>query len=101
MAKRKVTAIRRDGNDPDRRIDLLQGDDWGPHHIDTVISHIQTGEHTYHVDALFWEAPLEVLPAKSGRLYVRTAPDGLYDDNLYALPEISGRIRAATILGLD
>ncbi len=90
MSKRLVTHIRRDGADADRRIDMLSGPGWGPLSIDTVISDINAGRHTYFVTAhSFYDAEIEVLRhPTSGRYLLRTKPDGLYDNNLYALPEI-------------
>jgi Protein of unknown function (DUF3892) len=89
MAHREVTAIQRDTGDIDRRIDLLQGPDWGPLHIDDVVLDLRNGTHTYYVTDLLWEIPLEAIYlSTSGRWYVRTVPNGERDDNLYALPEI-------------
>ena len=85
MADYQVTCIRRDGADPDRRIDCLGGPQFGPADIDQVISAIDQGHR-------FWVAGnpsawLEKKLSSRGRWYVRTVPDGLYDNNLYALRE--------------
>ncbi len=86
-----VTNIRRDRGDLDRRIDMLQGPWFGPSHIDVVIADIQRlGGNSYYVQGTGFTdiAYLEVQRASSGRLYLRTVPDGLKDNNLYSLPEI-------------
>lgn len=90
MTSLLVTHIRSDGSDADRRIDYLQGPWFGPSHIDTVINDILSGPNDYHVATLGGiTAPLEVLRhPRSGRLYLRTVPDGVWDNNLYSLPEI-------------
>ena len=86
MGDYRVTHIRRDGSDPDRRIDLLKGPEFGPSDVDQVVSWMAAGHR-------FWVAgqPSAWLEAKvsvRGRPYVRTVPDGKYDNNLYSLPEV-------------
>lgn len=102
MADFEVSRIRRDRGDMDRRIDMLAGPHFGPAHIDDVIADILSGANTYHVIAGFWPAVLEVLPhPQSGRLFLRTVPDGLYDNNLHTLPEIGEPIPRVRRLGRD
>lgn len=102
MAHLEVTHIDRDGSDPDRRIDRFAGPGWGPKVQDEVIRDILSGRHTYFVIALLWEARLEVKKhPDSGRMFVQTFPDGLYDNNLYELPEIAQSHQAARRLGPD
>jgi len=86
-----VTHIRRDRGDLDRRIDMLKGPSFGPSLIDTVILDILVGHNQYYVTTgarLLDVAYLEVKTSSAGRQYLRTIPDGLFDNNLYALPEI-------------
>lgn len=98
MAEREVTHIERDGPDTDRRIDLFEGPDWGPRHVDDVVLDIQSGEHSYFVRGLFSNVPLEAMyPSTAGRWYVRTVPNGMYDDNLHELPEIGAPRRLGTL----
>lgn len=88
MADYQVACIRRDGNDTDRRIDALGGPNWNTASIDDVIHWIENG-HSFHVNTGgLAKAYLEVkVHPTSRRKYVRTIPDGLYDNNLYSLPE--------------
>lgn len=103
MADLEITHIRRDGADLDRRIDMLAGPSFPPTPIDDVIANIQTGVHTYFVAAHhLWTAPIEVIRhPKTQRLFLRTVPNGRYDDNLYSLPEISEWTPRARRLGED
>jgi len=81
----QVTCIRRDGSDPDRRIDALGGPDFATSPIDDVINWIDNG-HAFFVQVGNDRAYLEVLThPRSRRRYLRTVPDGLYDNNLYSL----------------
>ena len=85
MGTYQVTHIRRDSSDPDRRIDALRGPEFDVSSIDQVISWIDAGHK-------FWvggnpSAWLETKVSTAGRRYLRTVPDGLYDNNLYSLPE--------------
>lgn len=70
-------------------IDALGGPNWKTSSIDDVIRWIEDHGHTFHVSAGgFARAYLEVkVHPSSGRKYLRTIPDGHYDNNLYALPE--------------
>jgi len=86
-----VSHIRRDRGDIDRRIDMLKGPWFGPSLIDAVIRDILSGINRYYVSGatLLTPAYLEVKKHPlSGRLYLRTIPDGRWDNNLYSLPEI-------------
>lgn len=86
-----VTHIRRDRGDLDRRIDMLKGPWFGPSHIDTVIADIESGKNRYYVNVgptLANNAYLEIKTSSAWRKYLRTIPDGRFDNNLYALPEI-------------
>jgi hypothetical protein len=87
-----VTHIRRDRGDLDRRIDMLQGPWFGPSLIDDVINDmLRPGGNQYYVQSGTTPmdiAYLEVMRSSAGRLFLRTIPDGLFDNNLYSLPEI-------------
>lgn len=97
-----VTAIRRDGADLDRRIDWLEGPSFcAP--IDDVIFRIFVHGDAFYVPlgpAL--SDPVAYLEVKehwqSGRQFLQTVPDGLFDNNLYSLPEIAVRRLGATLL---
>lgn len=87
MAEYQVTCIRRDGADQDRRIDRLGGPNWNDT-IDNVIRFIETNAHSFFVSIGQGRAYLEVkVHPVSRRKYLRTIPDGRWDNNLYALPE--------------
>lgn len=84
MGDFQVTHIRPDGPDSDRRIDLLKGVGFGPASVDQLVQWMAEGHR-------FWvngnpSAWLESKVSIAGRAYVRTVPDGLHDNNLYALP---------------
>lgn len=86
MGDYQVTHIRRDGSDPDRRIDLFKGPEFGPSSVDQIVAWMNSGHR-------FWvngnpSAWLEHKISTRGRPYVRTVPDGMYDNNLYLLPNI-------------
>ena len=84
MTDFQVTHIRRDGADPDRRIDYFKGPNFGLSTVDQVVASMKAGHR-------FWvggqpSAWLESKVSSAGRPYVRTVPDGKYDNNLYSLP---------------
>ncbi|WP_442910005.1 DUF3892 domain-containing protein [Hyphomonas sp.] len=86
MGEYQITHIRLDGPDADRRIDLLKGPEFGPSSVDDVVTWMKAGHK-------FWVAGnpsawLEDKTSSADRPYVRTVPDGKYDNNLYALPKI-------------
>lgn len=89
-----VTAITRDGADLDRRIDWLEGPSFSAS-IDDVIGRMLFYNDEFYValgpklsDPV---AYLEVKTSSAGRQFLQTIPDGLYDNNLYSLPEIGAR----------
>lgn len=87
----QVTAWRPDGADRDRTIDQLRtgAGDLSP---DQVAQWIENG-HSFFVMARavlghLFEVDLEIGGRNMmGRRWVRTKPNGVYDDNLYALPK--------------
>ena len=88
MAEYEVACIRRDGSDVDRRIDALGGPGWKTAHIDDVIRWIEIGGHHFYVQLGQSRVYLEVkINPVHNRKYLRTTPDGRYDNNLYALQE--------------
>ena len=88
MAEYQVACIRRDGSDVDRRIDALGGPGWKTSSIDDVIRWIEVHHHNFFVQVGNSKAYLEVkVHPQSRRKYLRTIPDGRFDNNLYALPE--------------
>lgn len=84
-----ITAIRRDGYDLDRRIDALEGPSFRSS-IDDVIAAIWQG-HEFFVSTIGNDiAYLEVKQHwQSRRWFLRTIPDGIWDNNLYSLPEMT------------
>ncbi len=99
MTDYMVTAIQRDGSDLDRRIDWLEGPSFSTS-IDTVIARILFyGDRFYVPLGAKLSDPVAFLEVKtngqSGRQFLQTIPDGLHDNNLYSLDEISvPRLRA-------
>lgn len=94
-----VTHIRKDGPDIDRRIDQLGGPAFGPSAVDHVIQSMFRGDRFFiHVQG-FPPVFLEVCQHPiSRRFFVRTTPDGVWDNNLYALPDVRYLSRGSTIL---
>ena len=87
MADYQVTCIRRDTNDPDRRIDRLGGPAFNDT-IDNVIRFIESGAHKFWTTAQgrnVWIV-VDVHPT-SRRKYLRTTADGYPPNNLLSLPE--------------
>ena len=93
MADYRVTCIRRDGSDTDRRIDRLGGPkpdgsgNWNDT-IDRVIKFIQDGTHRFWTNVggkSVWIA-VKKHPT-SGRLYLATESDGYPPNNLLSLSE--------------
>lgn len=88
MADYQVTCITPDKSDPDRRIDQLGGPGFGVVSLDTILAWMQAG-HQFWVAGVGGSpsAWLEIKTSSRGRLYVRTIPDGKWDNNLAALGE--------------
>ncbi|WP_081714738.1 DUF3892 domain-containing protein [Asticcacaulis sp. AC466] len=87
MADYRVTWIRRDGNDMDRRIDRLGGPGWDGGSIDQVIAWIRSGHRfwTSVNNVSVWIA-IKRHPT-SGRDYLATEPDSYPANNLLSLPD--------------
>jgi hypothetical protein len=85
MADRHVTCTKKDGADPDRRIDRLGGVGFNEH-IDTVIRHIEGGVHTYYSLVNGRRANIVVRVHPNGRKYLTTEGDGFPPNNLLQLP---------------
>lgn len=89
MADYRVTCIRRDGTDQDRRIDALGGPEFHDT-IDNVIRFIQAGTHRFWTSvngASVWIVVRR--HPTSGLLYLATENDGYPPNNLLSLPECS------------
>jgi hypothetical protein len=86
MAKYQVTCKTVDGPDADRRIDKLGGPEFGVHLLDQILAWMNEG-HEFWVAGVAGSpsAWLEIKESSRGRLYVRTIPDGKWDNNLAAL----------------
>jgi hypothetical protein len=84
MSEYQVTCITK-GNrySPHERIKALGGPGWHSS-TDTVIANIRAGER-YWVQVGFSRVYLRI-DHHDGRPYVRTEPDGRYDNNLLELP---------------
>lgn len=87
----QVSCIRRDtGQDPDRRIDAIGGDNangrrwWLP--LPQAIAHIEAGDYQFFtmVNNRF---ALVIIATYNGRKYLKTEADGLHPNNLLSLPE--------------
>lgn len=84
----QVTHSKKDGPDPDYRIDALAGSGWR-NTIDQTLASIDAG-HTFWVSVS--GRRVEVIPmrhTKSGRRYVTTQADGFPPNNLLSLPNCS------------
>lgn len=86
MTDYRVTCIKPDGADVDRRIDRLGGPDWNDS-IDNVIRFIKSGAHR------FWTSVggksvwiIVTTHPTSGRDYLTTEGDGFPPNNLLSLP---------------
>ena len=89
MADYRVTCIRRDGNDADRRIDRLGGPGWDGGSIDQVIAWIRGGHGFWtSVNGVSVWIAIKQHPT-SGRDYLATEPDNYPANNLLSLPECS------------
>jgi hypothetical protein len=86
MADYRVTCIKPDGADDDRRIDRLGGPDWNDS-IDNVIRFIKSGAHRFWVSVggkSVWVI-VKTHPT-SGRDYLTTEGDDFPPNNLLSLP---------------
>jgi hypothetical protein len=81
----QITMWRPDGPDQNRTIDWLYGPICNAMRIADVIRSMAQGN-SFYVAVPGSIAYLEALPKGAPR-YVRTIPDGIWDDNLYALPK--------------
>ena len=85
MADYQVTCTKKDGADPDRRIDALGGS-WGSAPIDHVIHWIEQG-HTFWTEVDKNRAEIIVRAHDKGRKYLTTEGDGFPPNNLLKLPD--------------
>jgi hypothetical protein len=86
MSDYQITTVRKDGSDRDRRIDAMGSPSFNCTALDTLIAWYDQG-HRFFVQVGTTKVYLEKLRhPTSGRWYLRTIPDGIYDNNLYALP---------------
>jgi len=86
MATYRITHIRPDGRDADRRIDAVRIGD-SVFRIDDVINWIRTGAHRFYVEVhnrSVWVVADQ--HRTSGRWYLTTEGDGFPPNNLLALP---------------
>lgn len=86
MADYQITRVRKDGADPDRRIDRFSGPGWEAP-IDDVIRWIDTGAHRFwtSVDGRSVWCMTGTHPT-SKRKYVTTQGDSFPPNNLLKLP---------------
>ena len=93
MSDVRVTCIKRDGADADRRIDRLggpqpDGDGNWNQSIDDVINYIRNGTHRFWTSVSGKSVWLQVKQhPTSGRYYLTTQGDGFPPNNLLSLPE--------------
>jgi hypothetical protein len=81
MSDYQVTHWRPDGPDRNRTIDRLKGPGWED--TPAKVAACIRGGHTFWVmSPLFGRVNLEAHGS-----WVKTSPNGYYDDNLYALPK--------------
>lgn len=84
----QVTHWRPDGPDRNRTIDLLKGPTMAEMPPAAVASMIDQGHTFYVASATYGDITLESVAGLPGRpKHVRTSPNGVFDDNLYALPK--------------
>lgn len=84
----QVTCTKKDGADPDRRIDALGGPGWKTSPIDDVIRWIESG-HTFWVEVDRRRVTVLVRQHNTGRRlkYLTTEGDGFPPNNLLKLPD--------------
>ena len=86
MADALVSCINKQPrNDPHEGITHLGGPNWKWLRAD-VIASIENGSNTFHTMVGGRRADVRVVKGPNGK-YVRTQADGVYNDNLLALPE--------------
>ena len=82
-----ITATRKDGPDPDYRIDAFKvNGHW--YSIERMLEFVRAG-HAFFVEV--WGRPVRVLPKihpRSRREYLTTEPDGFPPNNLLSLPSV-------------
>lgn len=86
MAELRVTCIRRDGTDADRRIDGIGGVGFY-HTIDQAIAFILNGTNQYWTHVQGKSVWVEVAYRPNGVAYLKTENDGFPPNNLLSLPE--------------
>ena len=84
MSDRRVTAT---GKDPAGDITALcnPGEAWSPRGNSQAISDIESGTHSYFVDAAGHRTDVHVVDGQTGK-YLRTDPDPTSGNNLDNLP---------------
>ena len=82
-----ITHTRKDGNDPDRRIDALMVDS-KVHPIDHIITWIERDGHTFWVKVAGRQVQVVVRQhAHNARKYLTTLGDGFPPNNLLNVPD--------------
>lgn len=86
MGHYRITHTRKDGRDPDRRIDAVKiGNEIFA--IDTIIVWIERREHSFEVVAHGRAVRVLVGRHAHGRKYLTTEGDGFPPNNLLSLPD--------------
>lgn len=82
-----ITHTRKDGRDPDRRIDALKVNDQ-IYPIDQIINWIDSGQHTFWVKVAGKQVQVVVRKhVHNSRKYLTTEGDGFPPNNLLNLPD--------------
>lgn len=80
---REITCIIRDGDDPDHRIDGVDGT-WGSKGARTVVDEVEAGgDYFVEIDGALIDV---VVAEQDGRKYLRTDPDRTTANSLLSLP---------------
>lgn len=88
MPEYQIIKTRKDGPDPDRRIDAVMLADGSIYNVDRIIEFIKAG-HTFCVH-IYPRPPVQVYIQRhriTQREYLTTSPDGLGVNNLLNLPD--------------
>ncbi len=84
--ERQITCIKKtDRQNPHERI-ISIGGSWGKETQPDAIKQIENGVHRYYVSQFGFRVDV-IVSTHSGNKYIKTKNDGVYPDNLLALPE--------------